>query len=77
MKKYYNTLRTEIQNQTSKLNQLVSAFPSKFHSKEVKKLNIIEEELDVIKDISNFIGTLSLEYNTDFKLWKEISCRIV
>ena len=73
MKEHYITLRTKIQNQTNKLSQLISSLPSKFHTEEVKKLKIIEEELDVIKDISNLIGTLSLEYDPDFKLWKEIS----
>lgn len=73
MKKHYNILRTEIQNQTNKLNKLISSLPFKFHTEEVKKLEIIEEELDLIKHISNSIGTLSLEYDLDYKLWQEIT----
>lgn len=72
MTNYYDSLRLDIKNQTIKLNQFVFDLPTEFQSDGIKKLEKINEEIGVIKNINNLIETLSLEYSEDYTLWKAV-----
>ncbi len=73
MMEHYDSLRLDIKKQIDRLSEFVSDLPIKFGMDGIRKLKEINEELSVIKNVNNLLETLSLEYDENFELWKDVS----
>ncbi|MFX1570113.1 MAG: HNH endonuclease [Promethearchaeota archaeon] len=70
---YYLFLREQIQSHIQRLNNVVSDLSLKLTRREVNQINIIQDDIEMIKGMTKLIETISMEDSEDYYLWKDIS----